>query len=185
MDRLSACLNWKVVGVTVGYIGIAINVGLATFFVALFLLIDGEVFLIFTLFIFFLNLLASIVWLRGIFKKKKNLMRVSLIWWGFILTIWGGFMLFVILEGIFGMVDGRQPFLFHDYLIFALTAFCLAVYFIAIWSYEPIKESFKRNQPEAERFDVELSLATRSVNKDENRLVQRCGCGPNCDCCKA
>lgn len=48
-------------------------------------------------------------------------MLASLIWWAIVLSLWGGFMLFVILEAVFGMVDGRQPFLLRDYLVFALT----------------------------------------------------------------
>lgn len=81
MDRLSACLNWKLVGVTVGWIGIALNVGLGIFFVALFLLINGEIFLIFTLFIFcksicfsfsLLSASSSSLWTKNADKLYKK-----------------------------------------------------------------------------------------------------------------
>lgn len=52
MDRLSGCLTWKTVGKTVGWIGLAMNIALATFFMSLFWLLNGEGFLAFTLLIF-------------------------------------------------------------------------------------------------------------------------------------
>ncbi|XP_031634754.1 uncharacterized protein LOC116348043 [Contarinia nasturtii] len=180
MERTqSSIFGWETVGKAIGWIGIGLNVGLGIFCVSLFWLLNGEIYLIFTLVIFFLNLIASYYWLIGIAKKKKWLMLASLIWFSIPLSIWGTFMLFILFEGICRMFEGKKPFVQHDYLVFAITAFCVVAYFAAVLSYRPIQKHFRTNSTETQRLNVSYTVQSRN-----EELIQKCACEPNCDCCE-
>ncbi|XP_031634794.1 uncharacterized protein LOC116348073 [Contarinia nasturtii] len=108
MDPEKCCCNWKVTGMIIGCIEILLSFGLGTIFGAG-NLIFGEVQMSIVIFLIcFINIVASLIWFRGIALEEIRFLLTSTTWWIVSMCLW---LLWMILDKISGVeFDGTILF---------------------------------------------------------------------------
>ncbi|XP_055307411.1 uncharacterized protein LOC129571617 [Sitodiplosis mosellana] len=114
------------------------------------------------------NLTIIGIWLWGIGKNKPGLMLISLNFWALALCLWFAIIIYVIYDGL---SKDQILYEYRDNHLYALTVFCVILYFVAIWSYKSIKRDIQRESWETQRFDVVYSVVPIE-NKGWNTTTQ-------------
>ncbi|XP_031634752.1 uncharacterized protein LOC116348042 [Contarinia nasturtii] len=159
--RSESSIDWKIVAIAVGWIILALNIGLTTLFVFWSVVFGKKMVLLITCLVFVINLILTAMWLWGVSIKKTGFMLVSLYWWTMTLIVW----LVIIIHGIYNVLSkGQTLYHSHDDYLYVMTVFCIALYFMAVWTYKSLKKSIQKNEEENHRFRVTYTACTE--NKD-------------------
>ncbi|XP_055309856.1 uncharacterized protein LOC129573396 [Sitodiplosis mosellana] len=166
------CFDWKVTGIGVSVVSIALTLGLAAYFGLFILKRDVVVFFV-GVSMLILNLTVSISWLFAIYKKKPGLMLVSLFWWAVPLSLWIGFVFFVLFKGVSDYFKYKSSHFHRDQgIIYPVTVFFIAFYFAAVLSYNNMKEAIKKSRSEIPRLDVSYSVTATECKDVINLRIE-------------
>ncbi|XP_055304829.1 uncharacterized protein LOC129569721 [Sitodiplosis mosellana] len=156
--------KWKILGYIIGLIGIGVNIiyfdGFDTKIIVI--TINHYKFIILAI-----NLIASIIWIFGLFFNKPALLLPLVIWYSSLFAIWVINIAFYVAVRVIQSFNQKSHskgewgiiFVIFDMVAIIATVIVLLIYILTVTCYIGFRKAIKRSRSEIPRLDVEYTAA--------------------------